>query len=239
MAQTTHKGVTVLPDTLSYGSLLTLPLLFWAAYHYYHDRHRPEPLPFLLFAMLLGYLSAFLGIYFYETLDEFGLRRDAFALAEQSRLQLFLYAVLAIGPIEELAKFVPFLLLLIHSDHFDEAFDGVIYASFVAMGFSLHENQHYLLMLEGPAAVGRAIASPMVHILFASIWGYGYGYADRHGRNRAIFTTLALLLAMVLHGIYDYFALAMSVWTHVVPPLLIGTIWMTRTWLTRPEPPVT
>ena len=66
---------------------------------------------FLLFALVLGYLSAYLGILFYETLDDFGLRQDAFTLAEQSRLELFLYAVLAIGPIEEFAKFVPFLLL--------------------------------------------------------------------------------------------------------------------------------
>lgn len=237
MVRTTRKGVPELPDTISYWSLLTLPLLFWAAYHYYHDRHRPEPLSFLLFALVLGYLSAYLGIFFYETLDDFGLRQDAFALAERSHRELFLYAVLVIGPIEEFAKFVPFLLLLIHSDHFDEAFDGVVYASFVAMGFSIFENQHYLQLLEGPAAVGRAIASPMVHILFASIWGYAYGYADRHGRNRVIFTAGALVLAMLLHGIYDYFALAMNVWTHVIPPLLIGTIWITRTWLTRPEPP--
>ena len=156
-------------EDLSYWSLLTLPLLFWAAYHYYHDRHRPEPLPLLIFAIVIGFLASYIGILLYETLDDLGLRRDAFALANESPAHLFVYAVAAIGPIEEFAKFLPFLLLLIHLDHFDEPFDGVVYASFIAMGFSLSENRHYLLVLDGAEALGRAIAAPMVHILFASI----------------------------------------------------------------------
>ncbi|VUD66072.1 Protease PrsW [Thalassocella blandensis] len=210
-------------------SLLLVPCFFWGAYHYYKDRHRPEPILLLVLALLLGIGSAYLGLFFYQCLDAIGLHQDAFALASRGELKaLFLYAIFAIGPIEECVKFLPFLLILVRTPHFDEPLDGVVYASFVALGFSLHENMYYLQMLEGKEAIGRAFASPIVHALFASIWGYAYGYADLHKINRVVATTGALILASLLHGIYDFFALWISVWTHVVPASIILAIWLWR-----------
>ena len=100
-------------DDISYWSLLTLPCLFWAAFHYYQDRHRPEPIALLLLAICLGYLSGYLGLFLYQSLDFFGLRFDAFSLADESQWMLLAYCLFAIGPIEEIAKFTPFLLVLI------------------------------------------------------------------------------------------------------------------------------
>ena len=37
------------------------PALLWAAYHYHKDRHRPEPLPHLLLAYVLGVGAGSLG----------------------------------------------------------------------------------------------------------------------------------------------------------------------------------
>lgn len=218
---------------LQHWALLLVPIFFWAAYHYYKDRHRPEPVGILIFALGLGYLSAYLGLYLYQLLDLVGLRYDAFSLAAESKVKLFLYAVLAIGPIEELAKFVPFIFVLIRIPHFNEAIDGVIYASFIGLGFALHENQNYLSFLNGNEAFGRAIAAPMVHVLFASIWGYAYGYADTHNINRVLATVTGLLISMFLHGVYDFFAIGVSDWTNVAPPIIILVIWLTRMWLIR------
>ncbi len=41
---------------------VTLPVLFWAAYHYYKDRHLPEPVGHLLLAFTLGIGSFYLGM---------------------------------------------------------------------------------------------------------------------------------------------------------------------------------
>jgi len=220
-------------DGIAYWATLLIPVFFWGAYHHYKDRHRPEPILMLVLASTLGYCSAYLAMIMYTTLDYFGLRYDAFELAESSRLGLFWYAVLAIGPIEELAKFIPFSLILIRLPHFDEPLDGVIYASFIALGFSLHENEQYLQYLESGEAVARSIASPMIHVLFASIWGYAYGYANIHKLNRVVATILGLVVSMVLHGVFDFFSIGVSAWTSVAPPLIILAIWLWRMFMIR------
>ncbi len=219
-------------DTQLY-SLLLAPLFLWSAYHFYKDRHRPEPLGLLLLAIALGYGSAFIGLFLYSSLDFLDLRLDAFALANDGDIwTLLAYCILAIGPIEEVAKFVPFLLILSRLRHFNEAYDGVVYASLIGLGFALHENQSYLVYQDGAEAVGRSLASPIVHALFASIWGYAYGYADTHNMNRSVATLVGLLASMVLHGIYDFFALWISVWTHIVPAGIVLIIWVWRSQAT-------
>lgn len=220
-------------DNFEYWTLLLLPCFFWAAYYYYKDRHRPEPTTLLILAILLGYGSSYIALFFYESLDYFNFRYDAFELAKNSSFHLFLYAIFAIGPIEEIAKFIPFMIFLVRTPHFDEPLDGVIYASFIALGFSFYENMNYLSVLTGYEAIGRAIASPIVHALFASIWGYAYGYADRNKLNRFLATFIGLLVSMFLHGLYDYFAIGVSNWTHVGPPIIIFIIWMWQLYVIR------
>ena len=120
-----------------------LPVLFWAAYHYYHDRHRPEPVGHLFLALLLGAAASLLAGAGYDALGLLGLRFDVLALAESTRLGLFLYAFLAIGLLEELAKLLPFLVVILRFKDFDEPVDGIVYASFLGLGFAAAENLYY------------------------------------------------------------------------------------------------
>ena len=126
-----------------------LPVLFWAGYHYHKDRHLPEPVSHLALAFLLGVGSFYLGMYMYRALDFVNLRYDAYLLAETSLPGLFAYAILVIGVIEELAKMIPFLLVVIHFKEFDEPIDGIIYGSFIALGFAAVENIQYLHFVTG------------------------------------------------------------------------------------------
>jgi len=122
-------------ELLLYAVLL--PLLFWVVYHYYHDRHRPEPVINLMITLGLGVGSSLLASLGYLGLDMLGWRFDALDLAETDLLGLALYAVLGIGLIEELAKLVPFLLVVLRFSDFDEPLDGIVYASFLALGFAM------------------------------------------------------------------------------------------------------
>ena len=101
-----------------------------------------------------------------------GLRRDAFELATTERWAFAVYAVLAVGVVEETAKLLPFALNVMRFEHFDEPIDGIIYASFIALGFAAYENVHYLFLVSPMEAVLRGFASPLVHAVFVSIWGY-------------------------------------------------------------------
>jgi len=55
---------------------------------------------------------------------------------------------------------------------FDEPLDGIIYASFIALGYAAIENYYYLDFLTGLESAARGFAGPVIHILFASIWAH-------------------------------------------------------------------
>ena len=208
-----------------------VPVLFWAWYHYHKDRHLPEPRLHLLAAFLLGVGAFWLGALLYEGLDLIGLRRDAFLLAETDRLALLRYAVFAIGPIEEFAKLVPFVLVCLRFREFDEPIDGIIYASFVALGFAAVENVRYLPFLDTGEAIARGFAAPVVHIVFASIWRHYVGLAWIR-RKRVVVTAVAALSATaLLHGLYDYLVIAMPYAALPVSALLVLVLWVWRAWL--------
>ncbi len=212
---------------------LLVPLLFWAAYHYYHDRHRPEPVGNLLLCIALGVGSAYLNRVMYEGLGLVGLRFDALELAMSNLPGLFAYAVLGIGITEELAKMLPFLLVVLRFKAFDEPMDGIVYGSFLALGFALVENLHFLQFLTGLEAVARGFASPLVHIVFASVWAYHVGEAHLAG-NRVLGAALFwLAVTAFLHGIYDFIVLGFSSSALIAAAVVIVAVWVWRLWLIR------
>ena len=220
-----------------YATLLTLPIVlpivFWAVYHYHKDRHLPEPVGHLLLAFALGMLATGLSMALYELLGVLGLRYDAGHLADTTSVGLFAYSLLAIGPIEEFAKLVPFLLVIIHFREFDEPLDGIIYASFIGLGYAAVENWQYLDYLTPTEAFARGFASPVLHILFASVWGHWIGQARLRQQSIARAALAGLAVAAGLHGIYDYLALLDPRNTLLFAALMIVTLWLWRLRLMR------
>lgn len=212
---------------------IVAPVLFWAAYHYHKDRHMPEPFGNLVLCFGLGVLSFYLGKMMYLGLDVIGLRFDAFALAESSRAGLLAYSILAIGGIEELTKLVPFLIVVLRFKAFDEPVDGIIYAAFIALGFATVENIQYLQYVTGLEMLGRGFASPLVHIMFASIWAYYIGLAFLQQQRLAFVVLKYLGLAALMHGIYDFIVIALPVAALPSSAFLILAVWLWRMRLIR------
>ena len=210
-----------------------VPLLFWGAYHYYHDRHRPEPVGNLLLCIALGVAASFLSKYLYVALELIDLRFDALELAATNLTGLFFYAVFGIGLIEEFAKMLPFLVVVLRFRAFDEPLDGIVYGSFIALGYALVENVHYIDFLTRNEAIARGFAGPLVHIVFASVWAYHIGTAHLQGRGvfRAVLVWLAA--AALLHGVYDFVVLGLSGLALMIAALFIVTIWLWRLNLMR------
>jgi len=212
---------------------VALPVLFWAWYHYQKDRQLPEPVSHLLAAFLLGVGSFWLGRLLYHTLDLAGLRQDAFVLADTDRPQLLRYALFGIGPIEEFAKLVPFLIVVRWFPAFDEPLDGIIYASFIALGFAAVENVTYLPFVTSTEAMARGFAGPVVHIVFASVWGYYVGRACLERQAVLQTVVLALGAAALLHGLYDYLVIALPVFALPTSALMVLGLWLWRMFLIR------
>lgn len=212
---------------------IILLVLFWAWYHYHKDRHLPEPVSYLFIAFLLGGVAYGIGKLLYLGLGLLDLRFDAFLLADSDHLKLFLYATLAIGPIEEVAKLIPFLLVIRRFPEFDEPIDGIIYASFIALGFATVENIQYLQFATATEALARGFAGPVVHIVFASIWGYYVGCACLNRQRLLPTVVVAVGLTALLHGIYDYLVIALPGYALPVSALLVLGLWLWRIFLIR------
>lgn len=217
--------------------LLTLPVivpvLFWAGYHYHKDRHLPEPAGNLLLCFVLGIGASLLSAELYRMLEPVGLRYDAVDLGANNPAGLLAYALFVIGPIEELAKILPFLIVVLHFREFDEPLDGIIYASFIGLGYAAAENVHYLEFLTPTEAIARGFASPVVHMLFASIWGHWVTQAKLARRSIVKAAVAGFVAASVAHGVYDFMVLLRPRIALLIAALLIGVIWVWRLRLMR------
>jgi len=204
------------------------PGLFWAAYHYHKDRLLPEPPLNLAICFGLGLAAAGVSQASYLALEPLGLRQDAVALGIDDPAGLLIYAMLAIGPIEEFAKLLPFLLVVLRFRALDEPLDGIVYASFIALGYAAVENYRYLEFLNAAQGIARGFAGPVVHILFASIWGYGITTALLEHKSVLKAAATGFLLAAGLHGLYDFLVLLAPGSALPVAAVLIVGIWVWR-----------
>lgn len=212
---------------------ILLPVLFWSAYHYHKDRHLPEPIGNLLLCFLLGGVAAMISRLLYTALDILQLRFDAIELGISNLPGLFAYAMLAIGPIEEFAKLLPFLLVALRFKAFDEPVDGIIYASFISLGYATAENLHYLQFLTSLEAVARGFAAPLVHVMFASVWGYYIGRAYLRHDSWLTPALWSVPAAALLHGGYDFLVLAEPLAALPLSAVLMLLIWIWRILLIR------
>lgn len=188
--------------------MIVAPSLFWGFYIFYKDRYKPEPIGRLALSYLLGIGSSYLALGFYGLLEIAAPDIDPLELMLHDRAGFFLYSISAIGSIEELSKLLPFLLVCSRFRQFDEKMDGIVYASMLGLGFASIENMRMAEVLEGFELYGHAIASPVVHMSFASLWGVAYSIARFRGNRTGPISALAFFLSSVLHGIYDFLATA-------------------------------
>ncbi|BDX38728.1 hypothetical protein CYCD_20830 [Tenuifilaceae bacterium CYCD] len=119
-----------------------------------------------------------------------------------------LYCIFGIGLIEEIIKFIPFLLFLAFSKSVNEPIDYIIYACVSAIGFSFTENVMYFQDDSYHIMHGRALASVVGHMCDSAIVAYGFIL----GKYRAKLPTFicvigGLLLASFVHGMYDFWLL--------------------------------
>ena len=204
------------------------PVLFWTGYFYYKDRFQPEPLVKFGTAYLLGLAAAGVCLGAYALLPLVGIPEDPSALMEAGGLRSLLYGVAITGLLEESVKLLPFVLVVARFRSFDERTDGIIYASAIALGFASFENFRFLAVLQGWELYGRAIASPLTHAAFASLWGYPIGLAKLRGKKLGGGLVGGLAAAALAHGLFNF--LTVSPKLRIGAALLVLLIWI---WIIR------
>jgi len=207
-------------NVLTLIGLALAPGLAISLYVYLKDKHEREPFHLLVLSFLFGIVSTFIVYLVAWPFDSFVVF-DADNLIDQ-----FVNAFLKVGLIEEFSKFIFIRFILYRNRNFNEPFDGIVYAVMVGMGFATFENFLYVFQYGITTGILRMFTAVPAHGMFAVLMGYFLGKAKftRHG---IYYSVIALLVATIFHGIYDYFwfiAFVPGIWIGAVVSLVIATI---------------
>lgn len=130
-------------------------------------------------------------------------------------------AMYTVAPREELSKFIMFLLVTkwIGKKRKIKPVGYMIISCAVALGFALEENMHYYLKYGEHVLDIRNVSAMPAHIFFGGVVGYWYSVGKlnigKFGRRinlgqwfvksrLAIYSTIGLFCASLLHGIWNY-----------------------------------
>jgi RsiW-degrading membrane proteinase PrsW (M82 family) len=201
-------------------ALTLAPGLAIAIFVYYKDKFDREPLRHLIWAFLLGVVSAIPAVGFSLSISQF----DGFGGGEGVKDTL-VYAFITVAFAEELAKFI-FLRRFYRKPFFDEPFDGITYAVMIGMGFATLENLLYVFVYSDVpynTALMRMLTAVPAHASFAVIMGYFVGLAKFKNGKRLGLQILGLLGAIFFHGMYD-FLLMLKMYPYMATGALVSLV---------------
>ena len=181
------------------------PVLIILFYIYFRDKYEREPLGLLIKALLLGVVVVIPIVFVERWLMN---RMPPMGKVMEAAYHAFVVA----GTTEELFKFLALYLLIWKSPSFNEKFDGIVYAVFVSLGFAGVENVLYVMEGGLQTAVTRAITAIPAHAIFGITMGYYLGIAHMYTELRGRYLMRALVVPILLHGIYDFILMVEVGW---------------------------
>ena len=173
----------------------------WFIFLWRIDLFEQEPLPVALAALALGALSAPFSSILSDLLE--------IVLPMQLNgglLNDLVYSILHIGLIEEIAKFIPALLIVHGTRQVNEPLDMVVYGALAALGFATLENSLYFTGYGLGIVFVRFLISTVLHMSLTAYICYAWAKARYIApRTAAGPVLMALVFATVAHGLFDYF----------------------------------
>ena len=184
------------------GILMALvPAAVWMTFFYWQDRIEPEPKGYILAVFLLGgLLAAALGTPLLENIYQISRWMYADTAAT------ILGSILVVGFTQEFLKYAAVRYTIYRSAEFDEATDGVIYATAAGLGYSTLLNIQFVISNGGVdlgASVIRMAVVALAHASFASITGYFLGRVKFEAKP-AWWMALGLTLAATVNGLFNW-----------------------------------
>ncbi|MBL0056934.1 MAG: PrsW family intramembrane metalloprotease [Chitinophagaceae bacterium] len=166
----------------------------------YKDKYNREPIWMLILAFVLGVLSVIPAI-----LIQLGYGADLATIQNEGTMSVAFFSFCVVAASEEASKFIMLRLFLYPRKHFDDPFDGIVYAVMVGMGFATLENIGYVYEHGVGTGILRMFLAVPAHGTFAVMMGYFTGFAKFRNSGKMGYFLLALLVPIILHGSYDFF----------------------------------
>lgn len=181
-------------------ALSILPVIVLMVFIYRQDKYQKEPIKSLAKAFIGGILAIPL---------------DFIIIAIINRIwesnTVFYSAFWEAGFPEELSKLLVFMVFIWRDKNFDEYMDGIVYATFIGLGFACVENIMYVFSSAtesfGSAihtSVSRAILSVPGHFLFGVVMGYFISLAKFKEGKSWPYLLMGLAAAAAAHGLFDW-----------------------------------
>jgi protease PrsW len=181
------------------------PVAIIAFYVWFRDKYEREPVRMVLFAMLAGALSVIPVVFAEGLIATAGSSMEGLASAAW-------HAFAVAGFTEELAKFLVFYLLIWKSPEFNDKYDGIVYATFISLGFAGVENVMYVMQSGFSTGILRALTAVPAHAIFGITMGFYFGLARFYPANQSNMKVKAFFVPFVLHGIYDFILMTEIAW---------------------------
>jgi len=205
-------SILLLPQVITF-LLALIPGTLLLRYFYIRDP-RPEPRRTVTKAFLWGIaatLPALIIEYFFSAFIPVGLNPMMLAAVR---------AFLVAGLVEESCKIAMVNKFIYPLPEFDEENDGIIYTMAAGLGFAFMENILYSMNSAHPWSMLliRGVTSVPLHGLASGLMGYYIGkskFSQKDSRG------LGLLMAVLYHGLYDFFLFSNTALAWLVIPLLI------------------
>lgn len=192
--------------------LAVAPVFIIIIYIYFKDKYEKEPKRLLLSCFLFGAVGSILiTTLIYSFTDIFLSLPDKYSVFQQ-----FVKAFVVVALTEEFSKYIIVRYFAQPKKDFNEPFDGIVYAVMVSMGFAATENIFYVLEGGLTVALLRAFTAVPAHATFGILMGYFMGKA-KFSKNRYLLNLPGLFLAVLFHGLYDFF-----LFIYFVPGIWIG-----------------
>lgn len=185
------------------------PVAVIAFYVWYRDHYEREPISLALKAMAAGILVVLPVIVVENFFSRLG---EGFGGLLSAAYTAFIVA----GFTEEFFKFLVLYLLIWKSRDFNDKYDGIVYATFVSLGFAGMENVLYVMDSGFSTGIMRAVTAVPAHAIFGITMGFYFGLAKFYNSKQKEFKAKALWLPVVLHGIYDFILMTGIAWLWIV-----------------------
>lgn len=185
-------------------ALAVIPGILIIAYVYKKDKVEKEPVGLVIRTIIAGGISCILA----------GMLESAEAQVlpqyPQGTLQYALLTSFAMAALcEETVKYIAMRIFTWKYPGFNYRFDGIVYGVASAVGFAILENVMYVTQYGFETGIVRAFTAVPLHASCGVFMGVFYAYSKQAailGKSPAPYTLLALLVPMLLHGVYDTMA---------------------------------
>lgn len=186
--------------------LALIPAVILLIYIYKKDTVEKEPTPLLMKCVGFGALATLPAIILELILQAFYI--EARDVPTGSLTYAITMGFLVAGATEEACKYFMLRKVTWNDKNFDYMFDGIVYGVYVSLGFAALENIFYVIDGGIVTGVARMFTAIPGHTCFGVYMGYYYSMSKKaslmgNKSDYEKYTRKALIIPMVIHGLYD------------------------------------